>query len=133
MTALLSIKLVRYAAVGGLTLAIYLVCSETVHGLALPLIWQASLPFIAAVAFNYVLQRAWVFGDSRPTAASLPKYGIMIVIGYVINVLALFALSPRMPLVLAQLTAAALVVVSNVFFSFCWVFVMRGASVIADE
>ncbi|NPC55459.1 GtrA family protein [Caenimonas soli] len=133
MTALLSIKLVRYAVVGALTLAIYLACGEVAHGLALPLIWQASLPFIAAVAFNYVLQRVWVFEDSRPTASSLPKYGVMIVIGYVINLLALVALSPRMPLVMAQLTAATLVVISNAFFSFFWVFLTRGGGANTSE
>lgn len=133
MTALLSIKLVRYAVVGVLTLAIYLACGEVMHELAWPLFWQASLPFIAAVAFNYVLQRVWVFEDSRPTSSSLPKYGIMIVIGYVINLLALVALSPRMPLVAAQLTAATLVVISNACFSFFWVFLTRGVGANAHE
>jgi len=128
MSAFLSIKLVRYAVVGGLTLALYLVCGEVVHGLALPLIWQMSLPFIAAVGFNYVLQRAWVFEDSRPTSSSLPRYGVMIAVGYVINVAALIAFS-RMPLVVAQLAAAVLVVASNAVFSFCWVFFgAKGAS-----
>lgn len=133
MTAHFSVKLVRYAVVGVLTLAIYLACGEVVHRFALPLIWQASLPFIAAVAFNYVLQRVWVFEDPRPTASSLPKYGIMIVIGYVINLLALVAFSPRMPLIVAQLTAAALVVISNAFFSFFWVFLTDKGNAQADE
>ena len=133
MMALPSAKLVRYAVVGVSTLAIYLACGEVAHGLAMPLIWQASLPFVVAVAFNYVLQRVWVFEDSRPIASSLPKYGIMIVIGYVINLLALIALSPRLPLMVAQLTAAALVVISNAFFSFLWVFLSDKGNAQADK
>ena len=119
-------RLLRYAVVGVVTLAIYLGIGEVIHRLDMPLFWRAPLPFAAAVAANYLLQRAWVFQDLRPTSASLPKFLVMIAVGYAINFLALFAFLPRMPLLLAELTAVVLVVLSNAVFSFWWVFVRHG-------
>jgi putative flippase GtrA len=116
-------RFARYAVVGVSTLAIYLALGEILHRLNAQLFWQASVPFLAAVTFNYLLQRGWVFDDSRPAVASLPKYVVMIVIGYLINFAAFVTLSPQMPLVAAQLIAAVLVVISNAVFSFSWVFI----------
>lgn len=127
MTRISAIRLVRYAVVGIITLAIYLAIGEVVHRLNIPLFWRAPVPFAAAVAANYLLQRAWVFEDPRPTFASLPKFVVMIIVGYVINFLALLTFLPRMPLLLAELSAVVLVVLSNAIFSFWWVFVRHGA------
>jgi putative flippase GtrA len=115
-------RLLRYAVVGSLTLAVYLAVGHVVRRLELPLPWQASLAFMAAVTFNYLLQRAWVFEDARPARSSLPKYAVMITVGYMINLAALTAFAPRMPLLLAQLTAVILVVAWNAALSFSWVF-----------
>jgi putative flippase GtrA len=68
------------------------------------------------------LQRAWVFEDARPARSSLPKYAVMITVGYMINLAALTEFAPRMPLLLAQLTAVMLVVAWNAALSFSWVF-----------
>ena len=128
MSARLPARLVRYAVVGLLTLAIYLAMGQIAHSLDLPVIWQASLSFGSAVTINYLFQRRWVFGDNRPMAASLPRYAVMIAVGFVINALALLALAPRMPLVVAQLAAGLLVVASNALLSFSWVFCTRMAA-----
>jgi putative flippase GtrA len=119
--------LLRYAVVGILTLAIYMLLGGAMHRLQAPLFWEATLPFAAAVIFNYLSQRSWVFADSRPMSSSLLKYALMIAMGYTINYFALLALLPRMPLHLAQLTAVVLVVLSNAVFSFSWVFPGSGA------
>jgi len=112
----------RYALVGVLTLAIYMLLGGLMHRLHTPLFWEASLPFAAAVIFNYLSQRSWVFADARPVASSLRKYALMIAAGCGINYFALLALLPRMPLALAQFTAVLLVILSNAVFSFSWVF-----------
>lgn len=127
MTAPRPTRLLRYGVVGMATLALYLALGRLMHSLEAPLFWEASLPFVAAVAFNYLTQRGWVFEDSRPAAASLPKYLVMIGIGFVINLLALLAFSERMPLLLAQLMAVVLVVASNAIFAFAWVFFRPGS------
>jgi putative flippase GtrA len=129
----LSIRLVRYAVVGVLTLAIYLIIGQSLNWFDVPVFAQASLSFGAAVSLNYFLQKAWVFQDSRPTVSSLPKYVVMVLVGYVINLLVLIALSPRMPLLLAQLTAVVLVVASNALLSFWWVFFRAGSGAKAAE
>lgn len=128
MTAWLSRKLVRYAVVGVLTLAVYLAVGQGLHRVAMTAFWQGSLSFSAAVTFNYLLQRLWVFRDPRPTASSLPKYVVMISIGYVINGLCLIALYPSVPLLMAQLAAALLVILANAALSFSWVFLKRNDS-----
>jgi putative flippase GtrA len=118
-------KLARYAAVGFLTLAIYLVVGKTGERLGLATTWQVSLAFISAVGVNYLLQRSWVFADSRPARSSLPKYTVMISFGYLVNLLAVHMLAPRMPMTIALLVAVVLVVISNALLSFTWVFLVR--------
>lgn len=118
-------RVVRYAAVGILTLGIYLVVGEWVQRSGMHFGWQATLPFATAVICNYLLQRSWVFEDARPVASSLPRYAVMIVIGWMLNTLTLFALVSVVSLLLAQLLSALLVVVSNAVFSFAWVFLDR--------
>ncbi len=125
MMTLKWLKMGRYVVVGILTLVVYLASGAVMQRLGLTIGWLGPLAFIVAVTFNYLLQRAWVFADSRPVAASLAKYGFMITIGCIINSLTLMVLASHMPLVFAQLTAVVLVVVSNAFFSFFFVFAIR--------
>lgn len=121
-------RVLRYATVGGLTLAIYIGLGQLLHHAGLSVPWQASLSFITAVAFNYLVQRSWVFDDSRPVRDSLPRYVLMIAVGYAINLAALFSLSPAVPLLAAQLAAVFLVVCWNAALSFCWVFLAEARS-----
>lgn len=114
---------IRYAVVGVVTLGVYLVLGQLLHRFEVPLLWQACVSFLGAVAVNYVLQKTWVFEDRRPVAHSLPRYFVMIAFGAAINLAALAILSLRWPLLLAQLAAVVLVVAWNALLSFCWVFV----------
>jgi len=120
-------RLARYAVVGFLTLAIYLLVAKGAGRLGLPLSWQVSLAFISAVVVNYLLQRSWVFADSRPAASSLPRYVVMISVGYMVNLTALEALAPRLPMTVALFLAVVLVVLCNALLSFTWVFLNRDA------
>lgn len=125
MASSLPAKLARYAVVGFLTLAIYLLVARAAGRLGLALSWQVSLAFVSAVVVNYLLQRSWVFADRRPAASSLPKYVVMISVGYVVNLVALEALAPRIPMTVALLVAVVAVVISNALLSFTWVFLNR--------
>jgi putative flippase GtrA len=124
-------KIARYATVGILTLSIYILVAKAsgLFGLSLP--WQVSLAFISAVVFNYLLQRSWVFADSRPVIASLPKYVAMVCVGYVVNLLAIDAMAPRISMTMALVVASALVAMSNALFSFTWVFLNGDARGVA--
>jgi putative flippase GtrA len=126
-------KLARYAAVGLLTLAIYLIVAKAGERLGLSITWHVSLAFISAVAVNYSLQRSWVFADSRPATSSLPKYAAMISFGYAVNLFAVEALASRVPMTVALLVAVVLVVVSNALLSFMWVFLNGDAQGIAPH
>jgi putative flippase GtrA len=118
-------RLLRYAAVGIATFAIYLGAGQLLNQSGLAPAWQASLAFAAAVAVNYLLQRSWVFEDGRPMSTTLPRYLTMIGIGFAVNTAAFVMLSPVVALVWAQTAAAGLVVLSNAVFSFAWVFGRR--------
>lgn len=84
--------------------------------------WMAPISFSAAITVNYILQKIWVFQDTRPVINSLPKFFTMTLVGYTINSLLLHALIPDFPLPVAQLIAASTIVISNALFSFLWVF-----------
>lgn len=132
MTSSLSAKLARYAVVGFLTLAIYMIAAKAADQLGLAPTWQASLAFISAVVVNYLLQRSWVFADSRPVASSLPRYVVMISIGYAINLVAVEALASRIPITIALLLGVVPVVISNALLNFLWVFLNGDAQCIAQ-
>lgn len=112
----------RYGVAGLLTLALYLAAGAALQALGASLAWTASLPFLLAVAFNYPVQRGWVFRDARPLRASLPRYLVMTGCGLAVNALVLLSLGPRLPLVWVQLAAVVLVVASNAALAFLWVF-----------
>jgi len=129
-------KLMRYAVVGLLTLAVYMAIAKAAGGLGLASTGQVSVAFISAVAVNYVLQRSWVFADARPATASLPKYAVMICVGYVVNLFAVEALASRVPMTVALLAAVVLVVISNALLSFTWVFLngdAQGKTLLASK
>lgn len=117
----------RYAAVGLLTLAVYLAAGHAARALGLPFAAEATLPFALAVAANYLLQRGWVFRDPRPTSASLPRYAVMVGLGCLINAMVLAWSPPQLPLWATQLAAAVLVVASNALLAFTWVFLRPDA------
>lgn len=125
MASVSSKKLVRYAIVGLITMAVYLGFGAILQLAGLPMNLLALTAFTVAVAVNYLMQRAWVFSDSRPFTSSLPRYFFMISIGYAINSLTITLLTPFMPLLLAQSAAIILVVISNAIFAFLWVFSRR--------
>ena len=120
----LLIRVTRYAFVGLVTLGVYLVAGREVAAIGAAPLVQASVPFVAAVLVNYVLQRGWVFEDTRPVAATLPRYALMVGIGYLVN-LGAFRISPFAVMLWTQLFAAALVVISNAVQAFLWVFATR--------
>jgi len=125
VTALLSPSFLRYGLVGGLTLVVYLLAGSAFQYLALSLVLAANLAFALAVAVNYLLQRFWVFAGRRSARDSLPRYAVMIAVGGTLNSLALAALCSLMPLFLAQVLTAILIVVSNALLAFLWVFPAR--------
>ncbi len=122
---LLSNIIIRYAIVGIATLCVYLIAGAALYRSGVSINWVATLSFTAAVAVNYVLQKMWVFQDSRSVIASLPKYFVMTLVGYVTNFFALNASISQLPLPVAQLFAASAVVISNALFSFLWVFAIK--------
>lgn len=125
MGRVLSAKLARYTATGLVTLAVYLMSGAAMQQAGLTIEVLAPIAFTSAVVVNYLLQKAWVFEDSRPVTASLPRYALMVGTGYVLNSVALGTLTPSLPLLWAQMLAVMLVVSSNAAFAFFWVFSFR--------
>src|SRR5665811_693396 len=78
-------RLVRYGAVGVLTLFAYLGAGQVLSKLDVPISFIAPIAFLIAVLANYILQRKIVFLDRRPVMFSLPKYVLMVTVGLVVN------------------------------------------------
>lgn len=133
MTQLASHKLMRYAFVGFTTLAIYLFVGVALDRAGVMILWLAPIAFSAAVTVNYILQKMWVFKDRRPVISSLPKFFVMTLVGFITNSVILGVAVSQLPLVLAQLLAASVVVLSNALFSFLWVFSTKEKSMIPDD
>ena len=121
----LSPRLLRYGVVGLLTYALYAGTGHLLLRAEVSLPVLAPIAFTVAIVFNYLLQRAWVFDDSRPVSGSLPKYLRMVLVGYVINSIVLLTLVPSLSLSLAQFVAVVLVIISNGLFSFLYVFSVK--------
>jgi putative flippase GtrA len=105
----------RYALTGGIALLLHLTVLEAL--LLGPLRSPeaaTSIGFVAACAFNYTLQRQWVFGGSRSAAATLPRYAAVTLATLMLNVV-LFAILVRcrLPPPVAQTTASGCVFVMN--------------------
>lgn len=118
-------RLVRYIIVGLTTMGVYLAAGAVLNASGLSIRWIAPLAFGAAILFNYVMQRQWVFSDARPVSASLPKYVIMILTGFIINSVVIETVATQAPLVIAQVIAAVFVIAANALFLFLWVFAVR--------
>lgn len=118
-------RVIRYIVVGLLTYAIYAGVGQLLLRAGVRLSILAPTAFTAAIVFNYLMQRVWVFDDRRPLGTTLPKYLIMICVGYVLNSVVLIALVPSIPLSMAQFVSVILVVMSNALFSFLYVFSMK--------
>ena len=115
-------KLFRYAIVGLLTTLVYLGSGTIMKFYGVHISLLASISFVAAVTFNYIMQKAWVFKDVNYAKGRLQKYIFMICTGYVVNITSLILMSPHTSLFFAQISAVVLVVISNALFSFFWVF-----------
>lgn len=122
-------KIARYTAVGLLTFGVYVAAGQAARQLQLSLAMVGTLPFTLAVITNYLLQRHWVFEDCRPISASLPKYVVMIGLGYAINVAVLTWAPLAAPLFVVQTVAATVVVLSNAVLAFFWVYFDSGRRV----
>lgn len=118
-------RVIRYIVVGLLTYALYAGVGQLLLRTGVRLSILAPTAFTAAIVFNYLMQRVWVFDDRRPLGTTLPKYLIMICVGYVLNSVVLIALVPSISLSMAQFVSVILVVMSNALFSFLYVFSMK--------
>lgn len=115
-------KLLRYAIVGLMTMLVYLGSGAMMQSYGVPISLLASISFSVAITINYIMQKAWVFKNVDYDKGSLQKYIFMICFGYFINIISLIVMTPYTSLFLAQMSAVVLVVISNAFFSFLWIF-----------
>jgi putative flippase GtrA len=79
--------------------------------------WQASAAgFVIACAFNYSLQRLWVFQSNRSQVAALPRYVAITTVMLGINTMLFTALSESgLPPLVAQTVTTGCVFVLNFF------------------
>jgi putative flippase GtrA len=93
--------------------------------------WAGGSPYVAnavgyaaGLAFGFVMNRTWTFGDRRRAVITAPRYLVAFGISYGANLAVLAGgLQLSLPVILAQ--AAALSTYSVVFFLLCRYFVFK--------
>lgn len=78
-------ELGRFAAVGGLTLVVYLGLFAGLTYLGLGNFWAALAAAAVGVAISYALQRGWTFNSRAPVRKSLPTFLIIHISGAILN------------------------------------------------
>jgi putative flippase GtrA len=107
----------RYVIVGVAALGIHLVVLRTLLLADACAPWVASaIGFILACAFNYTLQRLWVFRSGRSHAVALPRYAAITIVMLGANT-SLFAMlfGLGLPPLMAQTATTGCVFILNFF------------------
>jgi putative flippase GtrA len=118
-------QFLRFAGVGALATALqYAVligCVELLH--ARPVV-GSSLGFGLSAWLNYYLNYRYTFGSSAPHRVAAVRFGAVAGAGLLLNagVMALLTAHGRVPYLLAQIVATALVLVWNYAGSALWTF-----------
>ncbi len=123
-------RLMRYGIVGVLTAVIHLgVTYVGVEHAGLESTLASSIGFILCIVFNYLMHYHWTFADPEgndqvPHGQALLRYGVMVVCGFLINALVMYAgvhwLSWHY--LVTQLVAVISVVTWNLVVSNFWVY-----------
>jgi len=117
--------LVRFLAVGVLSVIVdtgALVLLREVVGL--PLALATTLAFALTLAINFSLNMGFVFGVTGRLAGRLARYGILVVVNYVLTLLLVLGIAGLgVNYVLAKLIAVACCALVNFFAYRHWVFV----------
>jgi putative flippase GtrA len=89
----------------------------------------ANLAFIFAAGWNYITHYRWTFASERPHISTISRFCLMNVFGFSLNWLVI-AIGTRVfagNLLVVQLIAIGLVVLSNLVIRTVWVFGGGGA------
>ncbi|WP_300064065.1 GtrA family protein [uncultured Roseobacter sp.] len=117
-------RLARFALIGSLAAASYLLLYLGFLGLDLPRIWANALAFGLAVCLQYVGQAGFTFRKRLMDTAQIGRFGAMVALGFLTSMLITGGLGPA--LALADWAAAALVTVvlpvQNYIIMSAWVF-----------
>lgn len=112
----------KYIVCGALTFVVYLAAGALFLNAWSQEAIAASAAFLVAVAFNYLIQQLWVFRGRVAMSASVRRYAVMITAGFLLNAAVVHILANRVPMPIAQIGAAAAVIVANALISFAWVY-----------
>lgn len=116
--------LLRFAVTGGLSVGVDVAVLAVLHGvLDVDLVLAASLGYLASLVVNYSLNHAWVFQSSGDHRRRLLKYGLLVVLNYVLTI---GVVAGMVELGANYLVAKLVVVVINAVLNFtlfrAWVF-----------
>lgn len=116
--------LLRYLIVGGTALVVHLtVLQVLLRAQACAPTLASAIGFVVACAFNYTLQRLWVFRSDRSHASALPRYVAITTFMLGANIVTFTGLTEvgSPPLIAQTLTTGCIFVlnfIANRFFTF---------------
>ncbi len=125
MTQLPWLELIRFGAMGALSVGIYLVCLVPLTWLLPGLLWLAgALAYLLSMAANYVLQRHVTFRSSRQHREAVSRYLVVHAVGMGLNagILHVVATLAEFPLWFAQGAAVGCVAIWSYGAQKYWVF-----------
>jgi putative flippase GtrA len=122
-------RFLRFICVGGAaTLCQYLVLALFVELLDTKAAVASSIGYGAGAAVSYVMNRLWTFKTDLSHTQNLPRFFVMIGIGFLLSFVVMRALADvaGMNYLLAQALTTGIVMVSNYLLAASWVFIVSG-------
>ena len=122
-------KFLRFVGVGGAATACqYLVLALLVELLDTRAAIASCIGYGAGAAVSYVMNRLWTFKTDLTHAQNLPRFVVMIGIGFLLSFVVMRALVDvaGMNYLLAQALTTGIVMVSNYLLAASWVFIVSG-------
>src|SRR5688572_9167946 len=121
-------KMLRFVLVGGAsTLCQYIVLALLVELADVRAAVASCIGYGAGAAVNYAMNRLWTFKTNLSHAENLPRFLVMITIGFLLSYALMHLLVDVAGInyLLAQLLTTGIVMLSNYLLSAAWVFRSR--------
>jgi putative flippase GtrA len=117
----------RFVSVGGAaTLCQYLVLTLLVELLGMKAAASSCIGYGAGAAVSYVMNRLWTFKTDLSHAQSLPRFLVMVGLGFLLSFFVMRALVDVAGInyLLAQALTSGIVMLSNYLLAASWVFIV---------
>lgn len=128
MALLQSRQFLLFVCVGGSsTLLQFVLLFALVEWLAMDKVMASATGYLLSAIYNYLINYYFTFGNSNSNSnnshwQTLPKFGVVVLIGVVVNTFIFYVLNYFMPYLLAQLFAVGATLMVNFLLHKLWIY-----------